>query len=87
MTPKEKAEDLFKQCLILFPEFYSVREYDYDETKAKQCASIICDEIHEALRQTFHQIHKKKGMDYDMYLSQSIAVHYYQEVKKEIEKL
>lgn len=87
MSPKEKAEDLFKQCLILFPEFYSVKEYDYDEAKAKQCASILCDEIHEALKQTFHEVHKKTEMTPELYLSESIAVHYYQEIKKEIEKL
>jgi hypothetical protein len=87
MTPKEKAKDLFKKHLIYFPEFYNVREFDYNEEKAKRCAIMVCDEIHEALKQTFHQMHKKTEMTPDLYLSESIAVHYYQEVKQEIEKL
>ena len=36
---------------------------------------------------SFHQVHKKTEMTPDLYLSESIAVHYYQEVKQEIEKL
>ncbi len=75
MTPKEKAEELFKTYLIYFPEFYSVREYDYDEEKAKQCALIVVDEI----------------LDDDMYdMSEDLfekRILYWEEVKQEIEKL
>jgi len=85
MTPKEKAEELFKQ-------YYSYLKANLMNDKeawedAKQCALIACDEIHEALKQTFHQVHKKTEMTPDLYLSESVAVHYYQEVKKEIENL
>ncbi len=80
MTPKEKAKDLIDNFT------FSCRECDYEDN-AKQCAIMICDEIHEALKQTFHQVHKKTEMTPDLYLSESIAVHYYQEVKKEIENL
>ena len=85
MTPQQKADELFKQ-------YYSYLKANlmYDEEArqdAKVCALIAVDEIHEALKQTFHQLHKKTDMTPDLYLSESIAVHYYQEVKQEIEKL
>jgi hypothetical protein len=76
MTPKEKAEELLDKMTMEIGKF-----------NAKQCALIAVDEIHEALKQTFNQVHKKTEMTPDLYLSESIAVHYYQEVKKEIEKL
>lgn len=82
MTPKEKAEELIDK--FLDDKFIGLI---LEETEAKQCALIAVDEIHEALKQTFHQVHKKTDMTPDLYLSESIAVHYYQEVKKEIEKL
>jgi NTP pyrophosphatase (non-canonical NTP hydrolase) len=85
MTPKEKAKELIDK----FEEYSSdsgiqIGDELYD---AKQCALIACDEIHEALKQTFHQVHKKTEMTPDLYLSESIAVHYYHDVKLEIEKL
>ncbi len=78
MTPKEKAFHL---------HFSFIRDVVSDNEKAKKCAIKVCDEIHEALKQTFSQIHKKTDMTTDLYLSESIAVHYYQEVKQEIELL
>lgn len=79
MTPKEKAEEL----MLRYHSLISMCTISL----AKKCALIAVDEIHEALKQTFHQVHKKTDMTPDLYLSESIAVHYYQEVKQEIEKL
>ena len=45
MTPKEKAEELFTNYLILFPEFYNDKEYGYNDDKAKQCTLIAVDEL------------------------------------------
>ena len=83
MTPKEKAKELVGRMV---DTYYTTSDFCYDST-AKQCALIAVDEIHEALKQTFHQVHKKTDMTPDLYSSESIAVHYYQQVKQEIEKL
>lgn len=83
MTPKGKAKELVKKMY----EVHSHSASDLTYYFVKQCALITVDEIHEALKQTFNQVHKKTEMTPDLYLSESIAVHYYQEVKKEIEKL
>lgn len=84
MTPKELALDLYRECL----EFVHKGDSTVSaENLAKMQARLICDRIHEALKQTFHQVHKKTEMTPDLYLSESIAVHYYQEVKQEIEQL
>jgi hypothetical protein len=85
MTPQQKAVDLFNDY---YSHFKANLMYDNEAREdAKQCALMACDEIHEALKQTFHQVHKKTEMTPDLYLSESIAVHYYQEVKQEIKKL
>jgi hypothetical protein len=47
MKAKEKAEELFENYLILFPEFYNDLEFGYNEVKAKQCALILVDEVLE----------------------------------------
>lgn len=73
MTPKEKANELFKKYLYYFPEFYNDKEYDYDTDKAKQCALITVDEILEVILS-------------DEYYC-SLIHKYWQEVKQEIEKL
>ena len=84
MTPKEKAKELVYKMRDDLWEKRCVKIHLED---AQLCALIAVDEIHEALKQTFHQVHKKTEMTPDLYLSESIAVHYYQEVKQEIEKL
>ena len=80
---KEKAEELVLKYLRIDN---NTKEW-FNTHIAKQCALIAVDEIHEALKQTFHQMHKKTDMTPDLYSSESIAVHYYQQVKQEIEKL
>jgi hypothetical protein len=81
MTPKDKAKELVGKFYVNIP----LR--DCDNRRPHKLALIAVDEIHEALKQTFHQVHKKTEMTPNLYLSESIAVHYYQQVKKEIEKL
>ena len=83
MTPKKKAKELVEKMYVVHSHSASDITYYF----VKECALIAVDEIHEALKQTFHQVHKKTEMTPDLYLSESIAVHYYQEVKQEIEKL
>jgi hypothetical protein len=75
MTPKEKAIYLYRNYLIFFPEFYSEKEYYYNEDKAKQCALIAVDEI---IKET--KLHDKT-------IYQHGRTFYWQEVKQEIEKL
>lgn len=74
MTPKKKAEELFKKYLFYFPEFYNEREYDYDKEKAKECALIAVDEIIEAIE--WHE-----------YETPNKEIRFWMEVKQEIEKL
>jgi hypothetical protein len=74
MTPKEKARDLVKKYLFYFPEFRNEKEYDYNEDKAKECASIAVDEMIKQQQVQFE----------NMVWS---CVEYWQEVKQEIEKL
>jgi hypothetical protein len=82
MTPKDKAEELVDKYY-----YNDLLLHDLSFIQAKQSALIAVDEIHNALKQSFNQIHEKTEMTADLYLSESISVHYYQEVKKEIEKL
>lgn len=76
MTSKEKAEKLFYDYLIYFPEFRNDLEYDYNVESAKNCALIAVDEILSAI--TFNM--------YDEY-EYNKEDNYWQEVKKEIIKL
>ena len=78
MTPKEKAIYLYRNYLIFFPEFYSEKEYYYNEDKAKQCALIEVDEIIFALND---DIYIQGETDIDSHRE------YWKEVKQEIEKL
>jgi hypothetical protein len=73
MTPKEKAEKLFSEYLIFFPEFRNNLEYDYNTESAKQCALIAVDEL---------IIEKNKWENGSFYTSK-----YWDYVKQEIEKL
>ena len=68
MTAKQQANKLVTNYLILFPEFYNDKEYDYNSDKAKQCALILVDEIIKILHTNMED-------------------RYWQEVKREIEKL
>ena len=74
MTPKDRAKYLFENYLILFPEFYNDLEFGYNDVKAKQCALILVDNIIKELLN-------------DELFYFKIRVHYWQEVKQEIEKL
>ena len=76
MTPKEKAEELFTNYLILFPEFYNDKEYGYNGDKAKQCA-LIAVELH------LEELSKMKLIFSD----RELHYKYWKEVKQEIEKL
>lgn len=79
MTPKEKAKELYRNYLIFFPEFYSEKEYYYNEDKAKQCALIAVDEIiAECANWAGGSI--DNGWDRKRF-------DYWEEVKQEIEKL
>jgi hypothetical protein len=78
MKPKEKAKELVDKFSVVGLQ---------QRNEGIQCALIAVDEIHNSLKQSFNQIHEKIEMTADLYLSESVSVHYYQEVKKEIEKL
>jgi hypothetical protein len=81
MTPKEKAEELVDNFRL------NVLDYEgcgINEHKAKQCALIAVDEI---LRNIY------KNSSFEIYhinndkMNEFEAIHYWQEVKQEIEKL
>lgn len=75
MTPKEKAEQIFKKYLIYFPEFYhDEMSYDFNEDRAKECALIAVNEI---LEMDLPILEEDADTFYD----------YWEEVKQEIEKL
>jgi hypothetical protein len=68
LTPKEKAEELFKKYLRTYPIYDNPTvTISYTTNEAKQCALIAVDEI-------------LKYCHFD-------DIRYWQEVKKEIEKL
>jgi hypothetical protein len=73
---KEKAYDLVdKFYQRLSSPIATVKDWDYDNwNEAKQCAIIVVEEILFALK-------------YDMNEPTSGSIKYWQEVKKEIEKL
>jgi len=75
MTPKEKAEKLLSEYLIFFPEFRNDLEYDYNIESAKTCAWIAVD---LRLEGDFIFSSIEYGED---------SLEYWQEVKKEIEKI
>lgn len=82
MTPKEKATELVDKYYQLFPlqkdviSIYGTLSWDYDNWKqAKKCALIAVDEI---IKANPYEV-SKTDMD--------STIDYWQEVKKEIEKL
>ena len=87
MTPKEKAYELvdrFMKIKKLKLSDYSIIYYP----TAKQCALIAVDECIESTKQLIN--HYTKGYDeryVSIYLSMSLSVQYWQEVKQEIERL
>ena len=81
MTPKEKAKELVDLYYPLFTN--SMALFD-----AKQCALISVEECIESTKQLIN--HYTKGSDEryaSIYLSMSLSVQYWKEVKNEIEKL
>jgi hypothetical protein len=79
MTPKEKAFHLY---------FKYIREVIADNEKAKLCALIAVDECIESTKQLIYHYTKGDDKKYsDIYLSMSLSVQYWQEVKTEIQKL
>jgi hypothetical protein len=85
MTPKEKAEELFDKYYIICQEF---TEEIQCSIQAKKCALISVDECIESTKQLIH--HYTKGDDEryaSIYLSMSLSVQYWNEVKREIKKL
>jgi hypothetical protein len=74
MTPKEKAQELFKKFIEFTKEWDELDGYVDDEYRAKQCAFISVDEMIEQQQIQFE----------NMLWS---CVEYWKEVKNEIEKL
>lgn len=72
MTPKEKAEELFDKFYLIKDEVYD--ECRMHENEAKQCALIAVDEI---LQSHYGLLTGVKPSIYE----------YWQDIKKEIEKL
>jgi hypothetical protein len=76
MTPKEKAQDLYEKMYHKLKDTKAIfLEYKSDKNSAKQCALIAVDEILEEL--------PEGSIDYGV----SARRRYFEEVKKEIEKL
>jgi hypothetical protein len=72
MTPKEKAKDLFSKFFQEAP--YQEIEFYSNDVMAKQCALISVNEILNIDNIKPYILHKE-------------IIEFYQEVKKEIEKL
>lgn len=81
MTPKEKAEELielYKSTIMFFD----------DDIDSKKCAFMTVNECIESTKQLIHHYTKGDDKKYsDIYLSMSLSVQYWQEVKQEIKKL
>ena len=85
MTAKEKAKELFDKMLFCY-------QGNIDEYIAKQCALIAIDEIIEALETYDEKTEKHLKEEFPDYLScerQNMEqdLRFYEQVKKEIEKL
>lgn len=79
MTPKEKAKEL-----ILKFAFKGAQH----EGEAKTFALIAVDESIESIKQLIHNYTKGNNERYaDIYLSMSLSVTYWQQVKQEIQKI
>lgn len=85
MTPKQKATKLFEKMLSTD----KVDNYSFvSNNVAKQCALICVDECIESTKQLIHHYTKVNDNRYaDIYLSMSLSVAYWQEVKQEIVNL
>jgi hypothetical protein len=83
-SPKEKAEEIFNKM-------YNC-ELDISYYAAKQCALIAVDEILEALEEYDERTENYLKKDFPNYFSSELQnmeqdLRYWQDVKKEIEKL
>ncbi len=86
MTPKYKAKELFDKYFFLTLNVES--DDDINKYTAKHCALIAVDECIESTKQLIHHYTNGDDKRYaDIYLSMSLSVAYWQEVKQEIEKL
>lgn len=85
MTPREKATELFdKMYMVEDP----MGNYPMCFDTAKLCTLTAVDECIESTKQLIHHYTKGDDKRYaDIYLSMSLSVAYWQEVKQEIEKL
>jgi hypothetical protein len=86
MGPREKARELFQIYLDILLDAESDKQ-EIDEA-AKKCALIAVDECIESTKQLIH--HYTKGDDEryaSIYLSMSLSVQYWYEVKQEINNL
>jgi hypothetical protein len=84
MTAKEKAEHLIKEFMPYQDDYYN----DEPRDGAISCALIAVDECIESTKQLIN--HYTKGSDEryaSIYLSMSLSVQYWQEVKNELDKL
>ena len=84
MTAKEKARDLVDKFV------YHVQSItDWGQlNNAKECALIAVDECIESTKQLIHHYTKGNNERYaSIYLSMSLSVQYWQEVKNEINKI
>ena len=95
MTPQEKAKELFDKFHFVNSESVELVTGDYEllfslhESDAKECALIAVDEILYAYPHAY-DIEKdstKSGEDITIIMNVRSNVGYWNEVKKEIEKL
>ena len=85
MKPKEKAKALFDK---MYKADDVNSNYPMCFDSAKQCSLIAVDECIESTKQLIHHYTKGDDKRYtDIYLSMSLSVAYWQEVKQEIELL
>lgn len=83
MTPKEKAQELIDKFNDV--EDLKGRKIIYFIIDARQCALIAVDECIESTKQLIHHYVKENDDRYsDIYLSMSLSIAYWQEVKKYI---
>ena len=82
MTPKEKAKELVDKFLKHNTVWIDDENYYYSEKKSKQCALIAVDEILNVIPYSIMDTHKG-----EVYFYENDERNYFEEVKKEIEKL
>jgi hypothetical protein len=73
MTPKEKAEELVDKFIEFTKEWDELDGYVENKFNAEKCALIAIDEVIEAL----HEHHWQNRL----------IINYWEEIKREIEKL